>query len=134
MGVQAISSLVHNARNLPRGRGFVLWALLVFAFWGVAPCVQAEAVDIYVSPGEHDDRLHINQDATSIWDSMEEAADYFHTRQRGTLVLAIGPEFKELTRNELGDRSVFNAAPAISDAQLLLRSDRCLYCIGKDRS
>ena len=30
-----------------------------------------------------------------------------------------------------GDDSVFNATPAILDGQLLLRSDRYLYCIGK---
>jgi hypothetical protein len=36
-----------------------------------------------------------------------------------------------LARNHLGDDSVFNATPVVSDGQLLLRSDRFLYCIGK---
>ena len=56
---------------------------------------------------------------------------YAVTRQGGTLVLAVGKEFKELARNDLGDKSIFNATPAISNGQLLLRSNRCLYCIGK---
>ena len=50
----------------------------------------------------------------------------------GTVVLAIGREFKNLAQNDLGDRSVFNGTPAIGNGQLLLRSDRFLYCIGKE--
>jgi outer membrane protein assembly factor BamB len=30
-----------------------------------------------------------------------------------------------------GDSSVFNASPAVSNGRLILRSDRCLYCIAK---
>ena len=56
---------------------------------------------------------------------------YALTRQRGTIVLAVGPQFKELARNDLGDGSIFNATPVISDGQLLIRSDRYLYCISK---
>ena len=56
---------------------------------------------------------------------------YAVSRQRGTIVLAVGPEFKELARNELDDSSIFNATPVVSDGQLLLRSDRFLYCIGQ---
>jgi outer membrane protein assembly factor BamB len=47
------------------------------------------------------------------------------------VVLAAGREFKELARNRLDDESLFNATPVITDGQLLLRSDRFLYCIGK---
>ena len=36
-----------------------------------------------------------------------------------------------LAHNDLGDASVFNASPAVSDGQLLLRSNRFLYCLGK---
>ena len=52
------------------------------------------------------------------------------TRQGGTIVLAAKPEFEELARNDLGDSSVFNATPVPDGGQLLIRSDRFLYCIG----
>jgi hypothetical protein len=55
--------------------------------------------------------------------------EYLHLS--GTVALAAGEEFKELARNDLGDESLFNATPVISNGQLLLRSDRFLYCIGK---
>ena len=46
-------------------------------------------------------------------------------------VLATGPKFKQLAVNRFAhDASVFNATPAISRSQLLLRSNRALYCIG----
>ncbi|MCA9215464.1 MAG: PQQ-binding-like beta-propeller repeat protein [Planctomycetales bacterium] len=56
---------------------------------------------------------------------------YVVTRYSGTYVLSAKPEFEQLAHNRLGDRSTFNASPAISNGQLLLRSDRYLYCIGK---
>jgi hypothetical protein len=56
---------------------------------------------------------------------------YVLTRENGGIVLAAKPEFAELVRNGLGDASIFNASPAVSNGQLLLRSDKFLYCIGK---
>ena len=56
---------------------------------------------------------------------------YCVTRQGGTIVLAAGPEFKELARNDLSDESIANATPAIDHGRLFLRSDRFLYCLGK---
>jgi len=56
---------------------------------------------------------------------------YSVSRTNGAMVLAAGKEFKELARNDPGDQSVFNATPVISNGQLLLRSDKFLYCIGK---
>lgn len=54
---------------------------------------------------------------------------YIVTRYGGTYVLAAKPEFTQLAHNELDDKSTFNASPVISNGQLLLRSDRFLYCI-----
>ena len=54
---------------------------------------------------------------------------YIVTRYGGTFVLAAQPEFTQLAHNELDDDSTFNASPAISNGQLLLRSDKFLYCI-----
>jgi outer membrane protein assembly factor BamB len=56
---------------------------------------------------------------------------YSVSREKGAIVLALGPELKELARNDLGDASIFNATPVPSDGRLLLRSDKFLYCIGK---
>ena len=54
---------------------------------------------------------------------------YYVARDGRTIVLAAKPVFEELARNELGDRGVFNASPAVVGDRLLLRSDRRLYCI-----
>jgi outer membrane protein assembly factor BamB len=57
---------------------------------------------------------------------------YCVSREKGIgVVLAAGPEFKEVARNDIGDTSVFNATPVPCNGRLLLRSDRFLYCVGK---
>jgi outer membrane protein assembly factor BamB len=56
---------------------------------------------------------------------------YIATRRGGVIVLAVGKQFQELAHNDLGDDSLFNATPVISNRQLLVRSDKYLYCIGK---
>ncbi len=53
------------------------------------------------------------------------------SRENGAIVLAVGPEFKLLSRPDLDDKSIFDATPVPSNGQLLLRSDKYLYCIGK---
>ena len=55
---------------------------------------------------------------------------YYQTRRGGTFVVQAGATFKLLAHNTLGDRSTFNASPAVSNGQLLLRSDTYLYCLG----
>ncbi len=62
---------------------------------------------------------------------MAEGRIYAVSKMRGTVVFAAGKEFKQLARNYLDDESLFNGTPVISNSQLLLRSDRFLYCIGK---
>jgi outer membrane protein assembly factor BamB len=59
---------------------------------------------------------------------------YYVSRERGTYVVEASPKFKQLAHNTLDpDKSVFNGSPAVSGNQLLLRSDRYLYCIGEGR-
>jgi outer membrane protein assembly factor BamB len=54
------------------------------------------------------------------------------TRFDGLYVLDGAGKFEELAHNEFaGDRSVFNASPAISDGRMYIRSNAYLYCIGK---
>jgi len=79
------------------------------------------------------EQLEIEGDGDKIYASVV-AADgklYGVTRLDGTVVLALSPKFKQLAHNRLGDKSVFNATPAIAEGRLLLRSDKCLYCIGE---
>jgi outer membrane protein assembly factor BamB len=57
---------------------------------------------------------------------------YVPSRENGTYVLAAKPKFELLAHNTFkDDSSIFNACPVVSQKQLLLRSDRFLYCLGK---
>ena len=51
-------------------------------------------------------------------------------RNGTVVVLAARPQFEQLARNEMGDRSKFDASPAVDGSRLLIRSDKSLYCIG----
>jgi hypothetical protein len=55
---------------------------------------------------------------------------YYLTRSGKMFVLAAKPQFEQLAVNELPDRSVFNASPAVAGNRLLIRSDKFLYCVG----
>ncbi len=46
------------------------------------------------------------------------------------IVLAAEPQFEQLASNDLDDASFFHASPVPSRGQLLLRSNRFVYCIG----
>ena len=57
---------------------------------------------------------------------------YYVSQRHGTYVVAAGPKFKLLAHNVFeDDSSRANASVAVADGQLLLRTDECLYCIGK---
>jgi hypothetical protein len=57
---------------------------------------------------------------------------YFVSQRNGTYVVAASPKFEQLAHNVFKDDGIrTNASPAVSDGQLLLRSDQYLYCIGK---
>lgn len=57
---------------------------------------------------------------------------YCVTQKSGTFVLAASPEFKQLAHNTFADDdSRTNASPIVSNGQLLMRTDRYLYCLGK---
>lgn len=55
---------------------------------------------------------------------------YYLTRNGKMFVLAAKPQFEQLAVNDLSDRSVFNASPAVAGNRLLIRSDKFLYCVG----
>ncbi len=56
---------------------------------------------------------------------------YCVSRGKGVFVVEANPKLRQLAHNVFtADTSAFNATPVVSDSQLLLRSDRYLYCIG----
>jgi outer membrane protein assembly factor BamB len=55
---------------------------------------------------------------------------YYVSRNGKTFVLAAKPQFEQLAVNDLSDRGVFNASPAVAGNRLLIRSDKFLYCVG----
>ncbi|MBP87731.1 MAG: serine/threonine protein kinase [Planctomycetaceae bacterium] len=57
---------------------------------------------------------------------------YFVSRFGGTYVFKATPELTQIAHNELSDESDFSASPAVSNDQLILRSDKYLYCIAPE--
>lgn len=55
---------------------------------------------------------------------------YYVARGGRTYVLSAKPQFERLAANDLGERSTFNACPAVAGGRLFLRSDKTLYCLG----
>jgi outer membrane protein assembly factor BamB len=61
---------------------------------------------------------------------------YMTTRDQGVLVVEAKPEYTEVALNRLtpeDDDTMFNASPAVAGDQLLFRTDRYLYCVGKGK-
>ena len=57
---------------------------------------------------------------------------YVVSQDKGAYVLAAKPEFKQLAVNVFADdNSRTNASIAVSDNQLILRTDKAVYCIGQ---
>src|SRR5262245_57406521 len=57
---------------------------------------------------------------------------YYVSQHNGVFVLAARPEFEQLAKNLFADDdSRANASPVPDDGQLLIRTDRRLYCIGE---
>ncbi len=54
---------------------------------------------------------------------------YAVSRFDGTYILEATPELTQVAHNRLSDESDFSGSPAVSDGQLILRSDKYLYCI-----
>ena len=102
-----------------------------YLYWlsnrGVATCVNAENGEVV-----YEERMEIEGSGDKIYSSpvLVDGKILHVTREGGTIVLAAGPEFKLLAQNDLGDSSLFNATPVPSNGELLIRSDRYLYCIG----
>jgi outer membrane protein assembly factor BamB len=69
-----------------------------------------------------------------IWSSpvLADGRIYVVSQNAGTYVVAAKPQFELLAVNKfVDDDSRTNASPAVHDGQILLRTDRRLYCLGK---
>jgi outer membrane protein assembly factor BamB len=104
--------------------GYLYW----IAREGIAACAKADSGKMV-----YEKRLDLEGEGDKVYASLVLADGklYGVSRQDGTVVLAVGPEFKQLAHNRLGDASVFDATPVVSQGDLLLRSNQFLYCIGK---
>ena len=70
----------------------------------------------------------------TIWASpvLADGKLYYVSQHKGTFVVAAQPKFELLAHNVFeDDDSRTNASPVVSNGQLLLRTDRHLYCIGR---
>jgi outer membrane protein assembly factor BamB len=70
----------------------------------------------------------------NVWSSavLADGKLYFVSQHEGTFVVAAKPKFELLAHNKFDDdNSRTNASPAIHDGQILMRTDKRLYCIGK---
>lgn len=101
-----------------------------YLYWiareGIFTCAKASTGETVV-----EERLSLKGQGDKVYASLVLADGklYGVSRQDGTLVLAAGPKFKILAHNHLADTSVFDATPVVSNGDLLLRSDRFLYCV-----
>lgn len=114
-GSNVTSPLFHN--------GYLYW---MHESLGIAFCAKANSGELV-----YDERV---PRADQVYSSpvLGDGKIYYLNRSGRMFVVAAQPEFKILATNDLGDRSAFNSSPAISGEQLLIRSNRYLYCIGKD--
>lgn len=92
---------------------------------GIAYCAKADTGEIV-----YEQRL---DRAGQVYASalLADGRVYYLTREGRTFVVAAVPEFRQLAMNDLNDRSLFNGSPAVAGNQLILRSDKFLYCIGR---
>ncbi|MBN2474062.1 MAG: PQQ-binding-like beta-propeller repeat protein [Pirellulales bacterium] len=94
---------------------------------GVACCFDAASGESI-----YRERLDLSGGGDKVYSSvvLADGKLYAVSRKGEAVVLAAGREFKVLAKNDLGDDSIFNATPVVNNGQLLLRSDRFLYCLG----
>jgi outer membrane protein assembly factor BamB len=101
--------------------GHIYWAS------GNAYCLRANDGTVV-----YKERLKPDSDRIYASAVLADGKIYYVSREQGTFVVAAETKFKLLAHNTLGDTSIFNGSPAVSNSLLLLRSDRYLYCIGKE--
>ncbi len=90
-------------------------------------CVNAKTGDIV-----YEERLDPSPGRIYASPVVADGKLYYVSRDKGAYVLPAKPEFEQLAHNVIADDdSIFNGSPVISNGQILLRSDKFLYCIGE---
>jgi len=103
-------------------KGHLYWANDIL---GIFYCVQADSGKVvYEERVDRPDQFYAS--SVLVGDRLLHVG-----RDGATFVLPAAPEFKILAKNDLSDRSMFNASPAVFGNRLLLRSDRHLFCVGE---
>jgi outer membrane protein assembly factor BamB len=99
---------------------------LVHDGMGAAICLDAETGDIVY-------RERFDPRSGTVWASpiLADGKLYIVSHNSGAFVVAAKPEYELMAHNTVEDDSRTNASISISDGQLFLRSDRCLYCISE---
>jgi outer membrane protein assembly factor BamB len=104
----------------------VVWGDYLYWISGQVTCLRTDTGEIVFQ-----ERLYPGQEYAS--PVAAEGKIYAFTRRHGTHVLAAKDRLEKLAHNDLGDRSDFNASPAVSQGQLLARSYEYLYCLGEKK-
>ncbi len=98
-------------------------------FWATNSAICLKAADGSIV---YNQRLKPTPDKIYASPLLADGKIYYVSRTDGTFVLPAGPKYEIMAHNSLKpDTSVFNASPVAHNSQLLLRSDKFLYCIGK---
>lgn len=92
---------------------------------GMAYCLNAEDGKVV-----YDERLNPNPDRIYASPVAVDGKLYYVSRNKGVYVVAAKPTFELIAHNPPLDDSVFNGSPVVSKGQLLLRSNKYLYCLG----
>ena len=92
---------------------------------GIAYCADAKTGELLYEERLSSDKFYASPVAV-------DGKLYYVTREKGAFVVPAEPRFEILAENVIEtDDSVFNGSPVISNGQILLRSDKFLYCIGQ---
>lgn len=111
-------------KGMPKVASMVFVKPYLFAITdaGIATCMNAGSGEIVWQ-----NRLGGNFSASPVY---SDGRVYFVGDNGETTVIEAGPEFKLLAKNPLGER--VQASPAISQGKLFIRSEKTLFCIGKN--
>jgi outer membrane protein assembly factor BamB len=94
---------------------------------GMAYCLDAKTGDVV-----YEERLFPRPDLIYSSVTFADGRLYAVSQHQGAYVLAAKPEFELLAVNKLADDTTrTNASIVISNNQLLLRTDKAIYCIGQ---
>ncbi len=102
-------------------KGHIYWARN-----GAAYCVDAKTGE-----SVYQERLQPGSGTIYASPVIADGKIYYVSQQKGTYVVQAGPKFKQIAHNTFADdNSRTNASPVVSNGQLLLRTDKAIYCLG----